>query len=121
LPDVLANEAALTQCFSNLLNNAVKFVAPGTKPRVRISAERRGERVRFWFADNGIGVPEQYQEKIFGTFERIDTSFEGTGIGLTIVRKAIERMDGQAGVESAPGHGCRFWLELKAANETQRR
>jgi signal transduction histidine kinase len=119
LPAVLANEAALTQCFSNLLNNAVKFVAPGTKPRVRISAERRGEMVRFWIADEGIGIAERHLDKIFKMFQRLDTSFEGSGIGLTIVRKAAERMGGQVGVESEPGKGSRFWLELKPAKHTE--
>jgi signal transduction histidine kinase len=114
LPAVLGNEAALTQCFSNLLNNAVKFVAPGTKPCVRISAERRGVMARFWITDNGIGIAPRYLAKIFEMFQRLETSFEGTGIGLTIVRKAVERMGGQVGVESEPGKGSRFWLELKA-------
>ena len=115
LPAVIANEAALTQCISNLLNNAVKFVAPGVKPRVRIWAERRGETVRLWFEDNGIGIAAPYLGKIFEMFERLETSFEGTGIGLTIVRKTVERMGGQVGVESEPDKGSRFWIELKAA------
>jgi signal transduction histidine kinase len=115
LPAVLGNEAALTQCFSNLLNNAVKFVAPGTKPCVRISAEERGVMARFWITDQGIGIAPQYLAKIFEMFQRLETSFEGTGIGLTIVRKAVERMGGRVGVESEPGKGSRFWLELKAA------
>ena len=70
---------------------------------------------RFWIADQGIGIATQYLAKIFEMFQRLETSFEGTGIGLTIVRKAVERMGGQAGVESEPGKGSRFWLELKAA------
>jgi PAS domain S-box-containing protein len=119
LPAVLANEAALTQCFSNLLGNAVKFVGPGVKPRVRISAEQRGEMVRFWVADNGIGIAERFREQIFGMFQRLDTSHEGTGIGLAILGKAVARMGGTAGVESEPGLGSRFWIELKAATPTQ--
>jgi PAS domain S-box-containing protein len=115
LATVRANEAALTQCFSNLLNNAVKFVPPGVKPSVQISAERRAEMVRFWVADNGIGIDPKYFENIFGAFHRLSTTFEGTGIGLTIVRKAVERMGGKAGVESQPGRGSRFWIELKPA------
>jgi signal transduction histidine kinase len=117
LPAVVGNEAALTQCFSNLLNNAIKFVPAGTNPRVRISAERRGEIVRFWVSDNGIGIADQHREIIFGMFQRLDTSYQGTGIGLTIVRKTVERMGGQVGVESEPGQGSRFWLELKAADQ----
>ncbi|MBA4138237.1 MAG: hypothetical protein C0518_13055 [Opitutus sp.] len=116
LPLVLGNEAALTQCFSNLLGNAVKFVAPGTVPRVRVRAERRGEFVRLWFDDNGIGIPPGMQARLFAMFQRLNKSYEGTGIGLALVKKVTERMGGQVGVESEPGCGSRFWLELKAAS-----
>ncbi len=125
LPPVLANVAGLTQCFSNLLGNAVKFVEPGRPPHIRIWAEMRrppedpggapAERVRIWFEDNGIGIPRSQHERIFEMFERLDPKREGTGIGLTLVRKAAERMKGRAGVESEPGHGSRFWLEFLPA------
>src|SRR6185436_8357762 len=115
LPPVIANEAGLAQCFSNLLGNAIKFVKPGTVPRVHVSAETRGSHVRFWFKDNGIGIPSEYQERIFGMFQQLDKSYEGTGIGLALVRKTAERMGGQVGVESEPGKGSRFWLELQQA------
>jgi PAS domain S-box-containing protein len=113
-PRVLANQAGLTQCFSNLLNNAVKFVAPGKVPHVRVRAETRGAMVRLWFEDNGIGIPAEYEEKIFGMFQRLSEDYEGTGIGLALVRKVIERMGGAVGVESEPGIGSRFWLDLKS-------
>ncbi len=112
-PLVLANEAALTQCFSNLLGNAVKFVPPGTVPRVRIWAETRDDWVRLWFADNGIGIAREHQQRIFGMFQQVNKGEEGTGIGLAIVRKAVERMGGRVGVESEPGKGSRFWIELR--------
>ncbi len=112
-PPVLGNSAALTQCFSNLLGNAVKFVVPGTRPHVRIWAETRDGRVRLWFEDNGIGIPKEYQARIFDMFYRGDVHYEGTGIGLAIVRKAADRMGGRVGVESEPGRGSCFWLELK--------
>jgi signal transduction histidine kinase len=166
LPRVLGNEAALTQCFSNLLGNAIKFVAPGTRPEVRIWAEpapgpnaespnaespnaespnaespnAKGEErganpegmgreaaaplaprpaslgfVRLWFADNGVGIPKEAQERIFRMFQRLDRSYDGTGVGLTVVRKAAEKMGGRVGLESEPGRGSQFWLELKAA------
>jgi signal transduction histidine kinase len=117
LPPVLGNEAALTQCFSNLLGNAIKFVAPGAKPRVRISAEQSGGKVRFWIADNGIGIDPRHSKRVFGTFQRLSTSYEGTGIGLTIVRKAVERLGGAVGVESELGKGSRFWLDLSDVPE----
>jgi PAS domain S-box-containing protein len=113
LPPVLANEAGLMQCFSNLLGNAVKFVRPGQLPQVRIRAEIRDEWVRFWFEDNGIGIAPEYHEQIFLLFQRLNKSYEGTGVGLALVRKAMERMKGKVGVESALGKGSRFWIELK--------
>lgn len=113
---VLGNEAALTQCISNFLTNAIKFVRPGIKPKVLIRAERKGERVRVWFEDNGIGISPEYLDRIFHLFQRLNRDYEGTGIGLSIVRKAVERMGGSVGVESEPGQGSRFWIELTCAS-----
>jgi signal transduction histidine kinase len=115
LPIVSGNMAALTQVISNLLTNAVKFVAPGVKPRIEVSAQKVGEnRVRIWFADNGIGIAEEASGRIFQIFQRLnaESQYEGTGIGLSIVRKAVERMQGEVGVESEVGKGSRFWIEL---------
>jgi signal transduction histidine kinase len=195
LPRMLGNEAALTQCFSNLLGNAIKFVAPGTRPQIRVWAERVGNpkseirdpketrspkpenadeplpggpdplpasnpqspithhaspvlrsstaeggritrqpspspsllapqpatlpTVRLWFADNGVGIPKDAQERIFKMFQRLDKSYDGTGVGLTVVRKAVEKMGGKVGLESEPGCGSRFWIELKAASASK--
>jgi len=113
LPVVLGEESLLTQCFSNLLGNAVKFVAPGTRPRVAVRVELRGARARMIIADNGIGISPQAQRRLFGMFERLTVGYEGTGIGLAIVRKVAERMGGSVGVESEPDKGSRFWVELK--------
>ena len=116
LPWVVGSRALLAQCVSNLLSNAAKFVSPGTTPRVEISAEAMGDAsVRVCFKDNGIGVAPEDHARIFRLFERIHsaTEYEGTGIGLTIVRKAIERMGAQVGLESALGKGSNFWIQLK--------
>lgn len=115
LPTVLGHAGFLTQCISNLLSNAVKFIPPGTKPQVRIWAEPVDGRVRLNFQDNGIGIAPQNHPRVFRMFERInpDGRYRGTGIGLTIVRKAVERMGGRAGFESEPGKGSNFWIELK--------
>jgi signal transduction histidine kinase len=116
LPKVLGNEAGLTQCFSNLLGNAVKFVHRGQTPVVRVTGERIGDRVRFWCEDNGIGIPKELQSRVFVMFQRLSKDYEGTGIGLALVKKVVERMGGAVGVESEPGSGCRFWVELKSAD-----
>ena len=114
-PKVLGNSASLAQCLSNLLANAVKFVAPGTKPSVSIRAQDAGPDVRLWIEDNGIGIEPKDQKRIFIMFERVhpESAYEGTGIGLAIVRKAAERMGGSVGVRSEIGQGSRFWIQLK--------
>lgn len=113
LPKVAGHAAAISQCLSNLLTNAVKFVAPGTAPRVKIWAGRMGSVVRLWVEDNGIGIAPKDQQRIFGMFERVSNDYEGTGIGLAVVRKSIERLRGSFGVESVLGQGSKFWLEFK--------
>ncbi len=115
LPWVVGNQASLTQCFGNLLDNAVKFVRPGEVPQIKVRGHARGDRVRISIADNGIGIPKELQDRVFGIFQRVSNSPEGTGIGLAIVRKAAERMGGTVGVESEPGRGSCFWIELAAA------
>jgi signal transduction histidine kinase len=115
-PMVLAHEATLIQVLFNLTSNALKFVRPGVPPQVRLRAEERGEFVRVWVEDNGEGIAPDYQEQIFRLFMRLHgETYPGTGIGLGIVQKGIERMGGHVGVESAPGAGSRFWFELRKA------
>ncbi|HEX4138710.1 MAG TPA: ATP-binding protein, partial [Candidatus Methylacidiphilales bacterium] len=116
-PKVLARESALNQVITNLLGNAVKFVPAGETPKIRIWSEERGARVRLWIEDKGLGIPQSEQAKIFTMFVQLNdpTKFGGTGVGLAIVKKAMEIMRGTVGVESAEGSGSRFWLELAKA------
>jgi PAS domain S-box-containing protein len=115
LPKVVGHEVSLIQCVNNLLSNAVKFVLPGTIPRIKIWSEAIDGDVRLWFEDNGIGIAMENTDRIFSLFGRLNPAnqYAGTGIGLTIVRKAVQRMGGTAGVESEPGKGSRFWVQLK--------
>lgn len=117
LPLVCGNEALLSQCFSNLLHNAIKFVAPGVKPRIQISAHLAGEIARIDVTDNGIGIAPDAAERVFEPFRREHPGYDGTGIGLAIVRKVVERMGGRVGIVSAVGQGSRFWIELKLAGQ----
>jgi PAS domain S-box-containing protein len=111
---VVAHYATLVQVVGNLLSNGIKFVAPGIQPKVRIRAEPFSGGIRLWVEDNGIGIAEEYHGRIFRVFERLHgvEAYPGTGVGLAIVRKGIERMGGKVGLDSAPDKGSRFWIEL---------
>jgi len=115
-PVVLAHETTLRQALVNLIGNAVKYVKDKT-PQVRLRAEERpGEMVRIWVEDNGVGVAPEFQERIFLLFQRLHTTeFAGTGIGLAIVQKGVERMGGHVGLVSALNEGSRFWIDLHRA------
>jgi signal transduction histidine kinase len=115
----MGNRVLLSQVFSNLISNGLKFIAPGTAPEVRVRAEPGAEGwVRTWVEDNGIGISSEYHEKIFQVFERLNdaSAYPGTGIGLAIVRRAVGRMGGRVGVESEEGKGSRFWVDLPKAS-----
>jgi signal transduction histidine kinase len=120
-PPALGNEAFLTQIFANLLGNAVKFISPDRPAEVSVSFRRDGDYVRTEVRDNGIGIKPEHQSRLFGLFERAnnDKRYDGTGIGLAIVKRAIERMGGAVGVVSDGINGSCFWFTLRAAtNET---
>jgi signal transduction histidine kinase len=114
LPPVLAEPVVLGQVLTNLIGNAAKFRREGVPVHVAVRAEQRTGRVRIWVEDDGIGIAPEHQARIFNVFERLhgQEAYPGTGIGLAIVRKGVELMGGSCGVESQPGRGSRFWIEL---------
>lgn len=114
---VLAHQATLVQVLLNLISNGLKFREPEAKPHVQVNAKSVGKNVRVSVADNGIGIDPAHQERIFQVFERLHgaDSYPGTGIGLAIVKRGIERMGGKVGLDSKPGNGSTFWLELASA------
>lgn len=121
LPLALAHRSTLVQVLANLISNSIKFVEQGILPRIRIYTEADQHNYQPWvrliIEDNGIGIAPEHQERIFRVFERLHgvESYPGTGIGLAIVRKGLERMGGRVGVESALGQGSRFWIALPQA------
>lgn len=117
LPDVVADAGQMVQVFQNLVGNAVKFRTSNARPRIRISAARRGHECVFAVSDNGIGIDPTHAERIFVIFQRLHTRAEypGTGIGLAICKKIVERLGGRIWVESEPGRGATFYFSVPAA------
>ena len=118
LPAVRGNATILAQVVGNLLSNAIKFVDTGVVPRIRISGVREGSVARLLIGDNGIGIAPEHREHVFGVFERLHghERYPGTGIGLAIVRKGLERMDGKVAILDREGGGTTFELALQAAD-----
>jgi len=115
LPTVMADSSQMEQLFQNIVGNAIKF-AGGTPPRIHISADRIGAQWIFSVRDNGIGIDPRYHDRIFGIFQRLHArdAYPGTGIGLSICKRIVERHGGRIWVESAEGQGATFYFSVPA-------
>jgi PAS domain S-box-containing protein len=120
LPDVLGDPTLLTQMYQNLLGNALKFAEPGRKPEIHLTCERQQGQWLLGVRDNGIGIKPEYHEQIFAPFIRLHgrNEYEGTGIGLSICRRVVERHGGRIWVESEPGRGTHFKFTLNCETES---
>jgi signal transduction histidine kinase len=117
MPQVLAHGPTLKRIVANVVTNALKFVKPGERPAVMIEAAEEGRQPVLCVQDSGIGIAAEHHDRIFNAFERLhgQERYPGTGIGLAIVRKGMERMGGRVELESAAGGGARFKLVFQAA------
>jgi len=117
LPALWANPTALEQVLTNLLSNGLKFVHDGVPARITIRTATTAGYCRVLIQDNGIGIAKEHQRSIFGVFQRLHSAdkYPGSGIGLAIVQKSVERMEGKVGVSSTSGKGSCFWFELRLA------
>jgi PAS domain S-box-containing protein len=114
LPAVRIHRTHLQLLFQNLVGNAIKYRRSGVAPEIHVSAKRQNDNWLFAISDNGIGIDAEYQEGIFGLFKRLHTSdeYSGTGIGLAICQRMVERYQGRIWVESEPGRGSTFYFTL---------
>ena len=117
LPTVIADAGQLGQVLQNLVANAIKFRRPGDRPRVHVSAKRAGDEWLFSVADNGIGIAPEFADRIFVLFQRLHKrdEYPGTGIGLSICKKIVERHGGRIWLESKEGEGTTFLFTIPVA------
>jgi signal transduction histidine kinase len=119
-PQVVADPGQLTQLFQNLLANAIRFRGEAA-PEITVSAQRDGACWKFSVADNGVGIEERFLERIFVIFQRLHgRERPGTGIGLAICRKIVDRHGGRIWVDSRPGKGSTFHFTLPVSREEER-
>ena len=110
-PTIYANESRVLQAFENLMSNAFKYGRSTSGENVvKMGSREDKDEFLFYVTDNGRGIPKEYHEKIFGLFYRLDNDMNGTGVGLSVVRKVMQFHGGRVWVESEPGKGATFWL-----------
>ena len=121
IPVVSGDYTMVKQLFSNLISNAMKYSAGNTQPKVEIGGKVENSNIVYFIKDNGIGMDKEYIEKIYDVFSRLvtDEEFEGTGIGLSIVRRIIERHHGKIWVDTELGKGSTFWVSFPKVNSEQ--
>lgn len=113
-PNILGDHARLVEVMQNLISNAAKFMGPQPRPTIEIGTDGTDTdgKTIFFIRDNGIGVDPQYHDRIFGLFNRLDPSVDGTGIGLTLVKRIIEIHNGRIWLNSKLGDGATFYFTL---------
>jgi light-regulated signal transduction histidine kinase (bacteriophytochrome) len=119
LPVVMADPTQLASLFQNLIGNGIKYRRPEARPEITIGVQDRGKEWAFYVRDNGIGIDAQYHHQIFELFKRLHprAHYQGTGIGLSVCKRVVERHGGHLWVDSRPGSGSTFWFALPKAKE----
>jgi light-regulated signal transduction histidine kinase (bacteriophytochrome) len=119
LPAAAADRALLKQAWLNLVGNALKYSAKRPDPCIELGARREAQATVYWIRDNGVGFDMRYAEKLFGVFQRLHSSeeFPGTGVGLAIVQRVVQRHGGRVWAEGRPGEGATFYFSLPNADE----
>jgi signal transduction histidine kinase len=113
LPTVFGDPGRVLEVFQNLIDNSIKFMGTQKSPRIEIGAHRDNGEVHCFVRDNGIGIVSEYQDRVFDLFERLDARVEGTGVGLTLVKRIVEVHGGRVWIESeGEGRGATFWFTL---------
>jgi two-component system, sensor histidine kinase and response regulator len=116
LPDALADPVLIRQVWANLIGNAFKYSSNKPQPKVEIGARSEGGEIVYWVRDNGAGFDMQHAERLFGVFQRLHSpkEFPGTGVGLALVQRIVQRHGGRVWAEARPGEGATFHFSLRS-------
>jgi signal transduction histidine kinase len=119
LPVVFVDRTRMVEVLQNLIVNAIKFMGSQEKPLIEVGLKKRNGHNAFFVRDNGIGIAPEYHQKIFGLFDKLDSTSEGTGIGLALVKRIVEVHGGKIWVESEVGKGATFFFTLAERNQQE--